>query len=224
MRIQQFDYSVDVTQSILWQYDKATNLLSLINSKQAWYTENQTQFWTDFYNNIFNLITANNFGLAVWAYILNTPLYVDIEPISPTKLNWGFGPYNKNFAHGNFVRDYALNLTTEEQRFLLRLVYYKLSNRCDVTDVNIFLNYLLSTSDINYSGTIYMLDGLDMSITYVFTTNDFPVHLYQIIQNLDALPRGAGVKILYQVHSNFNWGFGPYRKNFTHGNFIKTTK
>lgn len=223
MRVQQFDYSVDLTQSILWQYDKATNLLSLVNQKQDWYDVNQTEFWTDFYNNIFNLLTANNFGLAVWAYILNTPLYVDVEPISPTKANWGFGQYRKNFNHGNFVKDNVLSLTTEEQRFLLRLVYYKLSNRGDVTDVNEFLNYLLTTSNINYTGTIYMLDGLDMSITYVFTKNDFPSNLFQIIKDLDALPRPTGVKIVCSVHTDFNWGFGAFRRNFTHGNFIKTT-
>lgn len=223
MRVQQFDYSVDLTQSILWQYDKATNLLSLVNSKQDWYDVNQSEFWTDFYNNIFNLLTANNFGLAVWSYILNTPFYVDVEPVSPTKANWGFGPFRKNFNHGNFVKDNVLNLTTEEQRFLLRLIYYKLCNRGAVTGVNEFLNYLISTSDIGYTGTVYMLDGLDMSITYVFTKNDFPDNLYKIIQDLDALPRPTGVKIFYHVHSEFNWGFGAFRRNFNHGNFIKTT-
>ena len=45
MNIQGFDFTVDVLQSILWQYNQSTNLLSLLNYKQSWLDENQTKFW-----------------------------------------------------------------------------------------------------------------------------------------------------------------------------------
>lgn len=210
MKIQTFDYSVDLLSSVLWQYDEATNLLSLINAKQNWYTANQSQFWSDWYTNVFNLLTANTFGLAVWSYILNMPLYLLNEAESPSKPVWGF---NKivgawptlentylNFGHSNFsLKGTVITLSEEEQRFLLRLRFYQLSNRCDVTDVNKFLNYLCATSNIGYSGTIYMLDNLDMSINYTFSAAGFPPNLLSIIEDFDILPRPAGVAISYTV-------------------------
>jgi len=77
------------------------------------------------------------------------------------------------------------------------LRYYQLCNRGDVTDVNAFLNYLISTSNIDWSGTIYMLDNLNMTVTYHFTAPAFPSDLLTTIQNFDLLPRPAGVGIIY---------------------------
>lgn len=233
MRIQQFDYNVNVLQAILWQQDQATNLVQLATQKNAWYQTYQTQFWTDWYNNVFNLITANTFGLSVWSYILNVPLYIDFNPEPDNAPIFGFNFFNPsypdlgnsyfNFGNGNFsTKNAVLTLTEEEQRFLLRLTYYKYCSRADVTDVNAFLNYLVTTSDIGYSGTIYMLDGLDMSITYVFSSPGFPPNLLQAIKDLDTFPRAAGVGIKYVINTGTGWGFGPKNQNFGNGNFLMT--
>ena len=93
MNIQEFDYNVDILAVILWQYNEANNLLSLLNDKQGWYASYQTEFWQNWYSNIFNL-AANNpnmslFGLAVWSIILDTPLFVPIVPVMDTNI-WGF--------------------------------------------------------------------------------------------------------------------------------------
>lgn len=231
MRIQQFDYSVDLLQAILWQYSSSTNLLSLINQKQDWYTENQTQFWSDWYNNIFNLKTANSFGLSVWSYILNLPLYLINNPESSDKPLWGFNRLIStspnvlentylNFGNSNFsTRGIEIILTPEEQRFLLRLKYFQLCTRGDITDINSFLNYLITTSNIGYTGTVYALDGLNMTMTYVFTNINFPPNLLQLIVDLDVLPRPAGVGIYYVLYTGKTWGFGIYNENFGNGNF-----
>ena len=247
MRIEEFNYSVNLLQAILWQYDEATNLLSLINKKQDWYNINQTQFWTDWYNNVFNILTANQFGLSVWSYILNVPLYVDNPPEDPLKPIWGFNDNSAypilentyfNFGNGNFsTKGQIINLSLEEQRFLLRLRYFQLctngivSNKTTdpvVTSINSFLNYLCDTSEIDYDGTIYALDGLDMTITYVITEPDFPQQLLEVIQILDLFPRPTGVEIKIHVNYGFQFGFnaGTFNnyennnKNFEWGNFI----
>src|SRR5690606_22129864 len=90
MNIQQFNYNVNLLQAVLWQYDESTNLLSLINQKQQWYNQYQTKFWEDWYDNVFNILTANQFGLSVWSYILNVPLFLDNVPEDPNKPIWGF--------------------------------------------------------------------------------------------------------------------------------------
>jgi Protein of unknown function (DUF2612) len=216
MNIQQFDYSVNLLQAIIWQYDEATNTVGLITQKNNWYNVNQTEFWTNWYNNVFNLLTADLFGLSVWSIILNLPQFLLAIPEPSNKPIWGFNaivgswptlensylnfgqtPISGNTG-GNFsTRGSNIILTEEEQRFALRLRYYQLCNRGDVTDVNQFLNYLTRTSNIGWSGTIYMIDNLDMTITYHFTVAAFPSDLLTTIQTYDLLPRPAGVTIIY---------------------------
>ena len=218
MNIQQFNYSVDLLQAIIWQYDEATTLIGLVNQKQNWYNVNQTQFWQNWYTDVFNILTANQFGLSVWSYILNLPLYLlqnnesDSAPIwgfnaivgswptlENSYLNFGQTPISGNTG-GNFSqRGSIIALTLEQQRFILRLRYYQLSDRGDVTDVNKFLNYLLSTSNFGWSGTIYMVDNLNMSITYTFTAPNFPPNVLTVMQTFDLLPRPAGVQIIYSL-------------------------
>jgi hypothetical protein len=238
MMIQEFNYSVNLLQAILWQYDESTNLLSLINQKQSWYNQNQTQFWTDWYNNVFNILTANQFGLSVWSYILNVPLYIDNVPDSKSKPIFGFNNNSSfptlentylNFNNGNFFNTGSvIGLTIEEQRFILRLRYFQLSSNGTTFGINEFLNYLVNTSNINYSGKIYALDGLDMSITYIITNPDFSQELLNVIQILDLFPRPTGVKIKIHVNYGYQFGFnaGTFNHyentntNFSHGNFI----
>ena len=96
MNIEKFDYSTNLTAVILWQYNEATNLLSLINQKQAWYDINQTQFWENWFNQVFYLGADNNqisfFGLAVWSIILDVPLFVPVAEVEQGVV-WGFNDY-----------------------------------------------------------------------------------------------------------------------------------
>lgn len=92
MRIQAFDYSIDLLQAILWQYNDAAKLQSLLEQKQTWYDEQYSEFWEDWYRDVFDLRTANDFGLSVWAILLNIPLTITTN-LSPSANIWGFGPY-----------------------------------------------------------------------------------------------------------------------------------
>ena len=40
-----FNNTIPLTDNILWQYDNAPNLKSLINSKNNWYNANTKQFF-----------------------------------------------------------------------------------------------------------------------------------------------------------------------------------
>src|ERR1043165_342041 len=124
MRIQSIDYSVNLTQAILWQYNAAENLQAIINKKQEWYDVNQTEFWENWFDDVFNLQTANDFGLSVWSIILGMPFLIATQPLGPV---WGFNEVplintNQNFEHGNFSsRGGRIVLKTKEQGLLLRL-------------------------------------------------------------------------------------------------------
>ena len=243
MMIQEFDYSVNLIQALLWQYDEAVTLISLMQQKQDWYDANQEEFWANWFNNVFNLLTANTFGLCVWSIILNIPLFIDTSQVGPAQQDI-FG-FNDNSAYPTLENSYEnfnsfdpltqvganfsnrgsiTVLTPEEQRFILRLRYFQLATRGDITDINSFLNYLFSTSPIFTSGqTCYAVDNFDMTMRYVFNF-DISQLLLQILKDLDLLPRPSTVGVNYYISTIPVFGFGSIpsennNQNFGNGNF-----
>lgn len=214
-RVQTFAPFTDLGRAILWQYDKAVRLQSLISAKQAWYEAEHSAFWTDWQRDVFDLRTANDFGLSVWARILNVPLLA-IAPGTGIRDVFGFGADNLNFDNGNFGRDIsaALSLTTAQRRLALRLRFYQLTTRGTVPEVNAFLAYLFGDQ-----GDVYVLDSLNMTdATYVFTFVPDPSVTF-VLQQFDLLPRPAGVGVRILINSGDQFGFAPYYLNFENSNF-----
>lgn len=229
MNIQEFDFTINLLQSILWQYNKAINLQEILVLKQVWYDQNQTQFWTNWYDNVFNLMTADIFGLSVWSFILNVPLYINLFPEPMDSQIFGFDTNPTSSGYYNFTRGCfssqgtQLFLTEEEQRLILRLRYYQLVSRGAIPEINKFLNTLFQTSVPPFFGTAWVLDGLDMTMTYVFNF-DMPYVMRKVLVELDLLPRPATVGLKYIVLTDHIFGFdtnpastGYY--NFLNGNF-----
>jgi len=212
--IQPFDPSADLEQALLWQYEAAVRLRSIVEAKQAWFDGAQTAFWLDWYRDVFDLRTANDFGLSVWAYILDLPLLA-YAPASGDRPVFGFGEFNLNFFESNFGRDNdaALSLSTAQRRLALRLRYFQLTTRGAVPEINTFLQYLFGDQ-----GLVYVLDGQDMTCTYVFTFPPDAALLY-VLQNFDLLPRPAGVKVTILINPAERFGFAPYYLNFENSNF-----
>lgn len=241
MKIQEFDFSVNLMQALLWQYNEATRLEFLLRQKDFWYLTDQQQFWENWVANVFDLRTANLFGLAVWSYILNIPLFIEFNVDPDGKPVWGMNTfieaspsnvgYGYNFNNGSFsTRNSTVTLTLEEQRLLLRLRYYQLVSRGATPDTNKFLSVLFQDYTKTYPayGIAYVLDGLDMTITYVFNFN-LPQAFRYIFQYYDVLPRPAGVKIKYVILDGAIWGFNEVttfpnyiniNNNFENGDFV----
>ena len=99
--IQMFDLSVNLLQAILWQYNDAENLQALLVAKQAWYNSNQQAFWQGWIANVFNLDTADEFGLGVWSIILGLPNFINQSSPGPEIPVFGFdGSGGVNFDNG----------------------------------------------------------------------------------------------------------------------------
>lgn len=213
--IQQFDFSVNLLQALLWQYNNATNLQALLEAKYNWYYTNQSQFWNSWITNVFDLATANDFGLAVWSIILGQPTFINNGPAPDDYPAWGFGQYHQNFTNGNFCNTTGstYQLPTQWARLLLQLRYFQLTSSGTVPEINRMLAYLFA----DY-GPAYLQDQLDMTQRYVFDF-DMPSGLLLILQNFDILPRPAGVESTYIQGNLETWGFGQYHANFTNGNF-----
>lgn len=182
-RRQEFDYSVDLLQTILWQYNDAENLQRLIQQKQDWYNQNQRDFWSNWFRDVFDLRTANDFGLSVWSIILDLPLVAELPPSPAGKSTWGFGTNNQNFANGNFTRltEGSAGLTTSQKRIALRLRYYQLTTKVTVPEINRIMNAVFGNQQV------YVIDNNDMTITYAFRfVPDSALSL--VLERFDLLP------------------------------------
>lgn len=213
-KIQAIDFSLNLMRSLLWQYNDAERLESLVQQKQDWYDANHSTFWNDWVADVFDLRTANDFGLSVWTIILDIPLVVAsaVDPVD--KPIWGFDQYRENFNNGNFASIASSALSTEQKRLVLRLRYFQLVNTGAVTEINAFFAYLFEPL-----GPAYVKDGYDMRARYVL---EFPLSsdLEVVLTEFDLLPRPAGVKVDYVIIGDADgWGFGRYHENFTNGNF-----
>lgn len=167
MKIYNRDWLIDLQKSILWQYDKATKLKSLIEKKEDWYKRNVTDFITDFFKNIFNLKTANDFGLAVWGKILNFPRQI----------------INKE-------DDSILDLSTEQYRFLLLSQVLKFKMKCTIPEINRYLRIIFNEPN---NENVYVIDNHNMTITYIIAPTSISEELRDLIENYDFLPCPTGV-------------------------------
>lgn len=198
MRIQELDYNVDLLQYIAWQYDQS-NLAELIQNRQAAINDLHRDFWDNWYRDVFDLRTANNFGCNVWALIHGVDFSNRI-PIAG-RIGFGYGEHRLNYTvpprtGGNYVLRDGSNtsdLPVELKRIILRFRAFVYFNDISVPNINAFLADIFSND-----GPAYVVDNLDMSMVYRL---NFPVTdiLRFALDNYDILPQPAGVSVSYEV-------------------------
>ena len=224
--IQQFNFSVDLLRVILWQYNDAENLQNLLTRKQEFYNRGQRDFWSNWVRDVFDLRTANEFGLSVWSNILDLPFFSDSE-VSPDNypaIGFDTGDANspiQNFNNSNFASssDDFINLDTEQKRLLLRLRYFQLTTNATITDINEFGRTLLTGGTVVGADDVFAFDNNNMTIRYVFRVLP-PSNVLAVAQQFDILPRPSGVGVEIVIAALRLWGFGRSRSNFFRGNFF----
>ena len=84
MQITRFDFHNDYSPLVLWQYLDAEKLKGIFANEEAFSDKYIQDFWNDYNNSVFNLRTADSFGLSVWGILLNQPrpLYTDLTPFT----------------------------------------------------------------------------------------------------------------------------------------------
>jgi len=72
MKVAVIDNSTDseLTKVILWQYDNATNLIQIIEGLRLAYEHSTQDFWDSWADDVVDIDTANDYGLAVWGNLL----------------------------------------------------------------------------------------------------------------------------------------------------------
>ena len=204
MRIQQFNFDLDLLQVIPWEKDSAPNLAALLGHKAEWYKKYYSEFWSDWERDVFNLETANDFGLNVWAIILDLPLYTNPEESPPNFPAFGFASFGRPFDQGYFATsgNLANTLTLEQRRMLLTLRWMCLVSDGSMHSINRDVFRV-------FKGTLYCLDRLDMTISYIFTQDPSDL-IVSLMKTYDLLPRPAGVKANILIKPRDAFGFDPY--------------
>lgn len=207
----------DLKRVILWQYENAENLKALVKDQDAWHRKNHKEFYEKLNRDFFNIDTANEWGLRLWARILKVPLakYFDAQS---NKIAFGFGAKRRNFNKSNFGSRQGgkVTLTTDQLRMMIKMRYFRLTNQATVYNVNKFLN------DNIKDGKMYVIDGQDMTFAY-YVLEFVPEPSFKfLLDELDFLPRPCGVDSRYTILGKKSFGFGKYRKNFYKSNFAVT--
>lgn len=173
-----FNYTpdIDFEKHIFWQYNNAPAINALVNQKQEWYATNHSGFWIDWITNVLNLSTANDYGLAIWGLLLQVP---------------------RTYV----VNGQSMTLTTAQYRGVLKARLRLQNMRATVPEINKLLKDLFGSY-----GRAYVIDNLDMTMTYHFNFNLTDLQI-AVLQNVALLPRPAGVEILIVALGNDVFGF-----------------
>jgi len=191
-----YECTINLSTAIDWQRGSAVKLNELINLKQKWYEDNYCLFWNDWVTNVFDLRTANEFGLSVWSIILDVPLFDQSEKSRSDYPAIYFGVNRKNFSNGNFGKNASTvdSLTVNQKRTMLQLKALILNMGSSTYEINVKLTELFGFRQI------YALDNLDMSYTYIVNNPEL-ISFINIIEDYDLLPRPNCVSVDYIIGS-----------------------
>lgn len=211
MRVSDLLY-VRVMRAVLWQHEGMERLVALVRNKQRFYELSVSDFWQRWYDDFLNIDTANDWGLALWADILDVP-FTSVFAAQPSKTAFGFSTERKNFtAPTNYgSRDGSTaGLTLEQKRTLIRTRYFILTSSPTLDAINAHLAAYYSLPGL----PTYVSDGLDMTMQYTFSREiDGPLRF--LIDTMDLLPRPSTVEMSYREITKTALGFGLLRQNFT---------
>ena len=185
--IEQFDYWT----TIISQYANSPILTQLIQNLND--CLDQTIDFENFYDLIWNVDTAQGYGLDVCGRIVNVNRVLSIP--DPALNYFGFeeatpGSYGFNqqpfYQGGTFTNNFALS----DSAYRVLIFAKALANICDgsITATNQILLNLFPNR-----GNCYVTDGLNMTMTYTFEFVLTPVEL-AIIGQSNVLPKPSGVQ------------------------------
>jgi hypothetical protein len=151
-------YQGNIQQALKWMHNNAPNIQSLVNQKSNWYSQFHTTFWDNWKTNIFNIATANPFGIMVWCTILGVPASLFGLYVSDAT-SWAYGINRQNFVYsgidpsiqnpnmqgGNFFGGGNTTiLNIQEARWTLMLRYAALTSNGRLSLINKMLNWIIN--------------------------------------------------------------------------------
>jgi Protein of unknown function (DUF2612) len=153
-------FNGDITQCLKWLQNNAPNLQMIVSKKSNWYQQYHNTFWSNWQQNVFDIQTANTFGLMIWCIILNVP--ADLFGLFPANVSWAYGANRQNYiakesdsptvdpntTGGNFYgggNSTILNLN--EVRWALQLRYVALVSDGRTSFINEMLRFIFNEGE-----------------------------------------------------------------------------
>lgn len=207
MKIGEISYDLREPNNVfIWQYSRAANLNRVLEAEIDFYQKAVGDFYTDWEKDVFNLKTANSFGLSVWAKILGvsrpyiSPQNYAIDNSTTLRL---YNPNDETWhsiwlsgalpALNIEVRSESQNtqipnfpLDDETFRKCLLAKLQLLYSNGSVYDINSYL------ANIFTGKSVYVQDNYDMTMNIVFSDTPTDADL-TIITSPDFSPKVAGV-------------------------------
>ncbi|CAH0178629.1 hypothetical protein SRABI106_01049 [Rahnella aquatilis] len=187
--------NVDLT--IMAQYANSTKLRSLIDTFNL--AVEPESFIDNFYDMIWNIETADTYGLNVWGKIVVVSRLLTVEA---NEIYLGFGeassipilvddpqPFNQAPFYVGKQSSSTVSLSNDAYRKLIMMKAMANITNCTIPNINRMLTYMFGSS-----GKCYVRNDGGMVMSYVF---EFPLSIVElaIVQNSGALPYPAGVTV-----------------------------
>lgn len=178
----------DPSQTIISQYANSPVLCALITSFSEMI--DPTAKIDDFFRLVFDLNTAQGYGLDVWGRIVGVSRVLNL-PVAGEYLGFSQASDAEPFGQAPFFNRQTLttNFALSDTAFR-RLIFAKaLANISDgsIPSINRILNLLFGQY-----GNCYVTDGGDMTMTFTFGSDLAPVDL-AIVSQSGILPKPVGV-------------------------------
>lgn len=150
--------NMSILQAMKWMQNNAPNIQSLVKQKSDWYQQFQTNFWENWKVNVFDLRTANPFGIMVWCTILGVPSSL-FGLYAAGNTSWAYGAFRQNYVYsgtdpflpdpntlgGNFFGGGNTTiLNIQEARWILMLRYAALVSNGRLSLMNHMLRWIFN--------------------------------------------------------------------------------
>lgn len=183
----------DWTVTVISQYLNSPTLLQMVANMAA-YIDPRPNF-DAFYDDIWNIYTAQGYGLDVWGRIVGVERIINIpEPSEFLGFQQAL-PGVESFNHGIFFNgseQLTSNYTLTDNAFRTLILAKALANICDGS-IPAMNQILINLFGSEY-GNVYVTDGEDMTMTITFSQAPSAVD-YAIISQSGVFPRPTGVAL-----------------------------
>lgn len=179
--------------TIISQYANSPRLDGMILAFNA--AMDQTQNIDNFFDMMWNIDTAQGYGLDVWGRIVGVSRTLELQGDSFFGFDEAAGPQTFGFNQAPFYSGATVtdNYVLQDSDFRTLILAKAFANICDGS-IQSYNQLILSL--FPGAGTCYVADNQNMTITWTF---DFPLSPIQqaIVENSGVLPRPNGVSVSY---------------------------
>ena len=207
----------NIEKTIISQYansPKLTTLIDYINTEL-----DQTENFNKFLSEIWNVTTCNDFGLAIWARIVNLSKFIYYPT---TGFFFGFQtsdnvwqPFNSAPMSSGDTSQYT-GIEVDTETFRKMVIAKSMANIMPATipNVNTILRYLFSDN-----GTAFVVKSSTMSRSVILGFSPTNLQRYMILySNVLPRPAGVGYDILVNTEKTtfgYNYDFGGSESTFS---------